>query len=223
MAYGSQTTSSATSFSFSWQSWLVVILLLALLGINIFAYLAKGTQDITTIFYQIFAPILTFFGYQTAETTKQTVQTSAVGAKSGVDVVASGAKSTVDLVASGTTGAIDTITPTNPNNQPPSGKTATTTLPVQSKIQQAGANISTQQQAQQQQDSLQQALNNASKQPEEVNPDDSQSSLYGKAGWCYIGDDNDTRTCSQVGVNDKCMSGDIFPSQDICVNPNLRA
>jgi hypothetical protein len=26
-----------------------------------------------------------------------------------------------------------------------------------------------------------------------------------------------------VGPNDTCMSGDIFPSQDICVNPSLRA
>jgi hypothetical protein len=44
----------------------------------------------------------------------------------------------------------------------------------------------------------------------------------GKAGWCYIGQDKGVRTCSQVGANDECMSGDIFPSQEICVNPNLR-
>lgn len=44
----------------------------------------------------------------------------------------------------------------------------------------------------------------------------------GKAGWCYIGMDRGFRTCAQVGVNDTCMSGDIFPSQDICMNPNLR-
>jgi hypothetical protein len=43
-----------------------------------------------------------------------------------------------------------------------------------------------------------------------------------KSGWCYIGEDRGFRTCAQVGVNDKCMSGDIFPSQEICVNPNLR-
>jgi hypothetical protein len=41
-------------------------------------------------------------------------------------------------------------------------------------------------------------------------------------GWCYIGTDRGVRTCSQVGVKDTCMSGDIFPSQDICVNPSLR-
>jgi hypothetical protein len=41
-------------------------------------------------------------------------------------------------------------------------------------------------------------------------------------GWCYIGTDRGVRTCSQVGLKDTCMSGDIFPSQDICVNPSLR-
>ena len=43
-----------------------------------------------------------------------------------------------------------------------------------------------------------------------------------KSGYCYIGEDRGFRSCIQVGENDKCMSGDIFPSQEICVNPNLR-
>jgi len=54
---------------------------------------------------------------------------------------------------------------------------------------------------------------------------DASSSLdiTGKSRWCYIGEDKGFRTCAQVGVNDKCMSGDIFPSQEICINPNLRS
>jgi len=44
-----------------------------------------------------------------------------------------------------------------------------------------------------------------------------------KSGWCYIGEDQGYRSCIQVGDNDTCMSGDIFPSQEICVNPKLRA
>jgi hypothetical protein len=43
-----------------------------------------------------------------------------------------------------------------------------------------------------------------------------------KSGWCYIGEDRGFRSCMEIGENDKCMSGDIFPSKDICVNPNLR-
>jgi len=43
-----------------------------------------------------------------------------------------------------------------------------------------------------------------------------------KAGWCYIGTDRGFRSCAQVSETDKCMSGQIFPSQNICVNPSLR-
>jgi hypothetical protein len=56
--------------------------------------------------------------------------------------------------------------------------------------------------------------------------DDSNSKIQtgsNKAGWCYIGEDRGFRTCAQVGVNDQCMSGDIFPSNEICINPSLRA
>ena len=43
-----------------------------------------------------------------------------------------------------------------------------------------------------------------------------------KQGWCYIGLDSGFRHCSHIGVNDVCMSGDIYPSQEVCINPNLR-
>lgn len=43
-----------------------------------------------------------------------------------------------------------------------------------------------------------------------------------KIGYCYIGSDNSVRTCAKVGLGDVCMSGDIFPSRDICINPSLR-
>lgn len=43
-----------------------------------------------------------------------------------------------------------------------------------------------------------------------------------KAGFCYIGEDTGIRSCIKVGEGDVCMSGDIFPTQAICINPNLR-
>ena len=44
----------------------------------------------------------------------------------------------------------------------------------------------------------------------------------GKSGYCYIGEDRGFRSCVRVGNTDKCMSGDIFPREDVCINPNLR-
>lgn len=57
-----------------------------------------------------------------------------------------------------------------------------------------------------------------------VIPDDADSEVQqgGKAGFCYVGSDKGTRHCIQVGRDDQCMSGDIFPTREICINPNLR-
>ena len=43
-----------------------------------------------------------------------------------------------------------------------------------------------------------------------------------KAGYCYVGEDRGYRSCVKVSEKDICMSGDIFPTHDICINPNLR-
>ena len=208
----------------TWQTWIIIILILALLGINIFAYLSKGTQEAVSIFERIFGPIFKFFGYNTLSITKQTVETIATGTKAGVDIVSGAA-----------TGAIDTLQQTGQTGVPistsgtsrglstdiPQGQIATSSLPVQQKIQDAGANM-----VQWQQDSLARALDSAKQTTDnQISPDDSRSSIQttGKSGWCYIGEEQGMRTCSEIGVNDVCMSGDVFPNQAICMNPNLRA
>lgn len=44
----------------------------------------------------------------------------------------------------------------------------------------------------------------------------------GVEGYCFIGTDNGIRACAPVGKNNKCMSGEIFPSLQICMDPKLR-
>ena len=247
----SQSSSSSTITSFflniTWQTWVIIVLVLALIGINIFAYLAKGTQETASLFGKIVGPILKIFGYETLETTKQTVQTSATGTKAGVDIVANtgiGIINTIEDsgIPTGTTGTAvglssDTNANTNANtntynkntntynkntnkNTNVQGINASSSLPVQNRIQQTGGNIE-----QWQEGSLEKALENASQLENQVEPDNSRSSIQttGKAGWCFIGKDQGFRTCSEIGVNDGCMSGDVFPSQEICMNPSLRA
>ncbi len=46
--------------------------------------------------------------------------------------------------------------------------------------------------------------------------------LAKKAGYCYVGTLNKKRTCIEIDEDDKCMSGDIFPTRDLCMNPNIR-
>ena len=43
-----------------------------------------------------------------------------------------------------------------------------------------------------------------------------------KGGYCYIGTDRTFRSCVRVDEGDVCMSNKVFPTKDICINPNLR-
>ena len=238
-AVNTATATAADTGSFfsniTWQTWLIVILMLAFLGINVFAYLEKGTDATTNFFDKYIVPILKVFGYETLETTKQTVDTSATGTKAGVDVVANTTTGAIDTVESRATE--NSSKTTNGSNSKTTNGTKTTvtgqeassslnmktTQPIRDQLK-LEKQINEMEDAQEQ--NLQRALDDASKPDGGPKPDDSlsriQSGSSGKAGWCFIGEDRGFRTCSEIGQNDKCMSGDIFPSQEICMNPNLR-
>ena len=42
-----------------------------------------------------------------------------------------------------------------------------------------------------------------------------------KASWCLVGEHQGRRGCVEIDQDTKCMSGQIFPSQHQCLNPNL--
>ncbi len=43
-----------------------------------------------------------------------------------------------------------------------------------------------------------------------------------KSGFCYLGTDRGVRTCVEVDDEDTCLSNEIYPSQSLCINPNLK-
>lgn len=43
-----------------------------------------------------------------------------------------------------------------------------------------------------------------------------------KEGWCFIGKDRGYRSCLPVGKRDMCLSENIYPTREICINPSLR-
>jgi len=175
-------------------TWIIIFFVLSFLGFNIFVYLAKGTQTIS----EIFKPVVERLGYLLGITTLQTINVSAKGTQSVVNA-------TTDVINT----SLNSIENTTQVNQ--SGQTQNNSHP----------DIT-------QHNTLNQALNNTTSQRqqsggEDYQADDSTSSIQlGKAGWCYIGEDRGFRSCAEVGVNDTCMSGEIFPTNDVCVNPNLR-
>jgi hypothetical protein len=213
--FSGSSDSSMSSF-FDWikdislTTWMLVILILGFLGFNIFVYLAKGTQDVNDFFAPLVKKITSIF----VGVTGQVVDVSAEGAKAVVGTSA-------DVVTTGLTGVQNIASQTKdfePNQQKTKakGQDIKTTFP-QGDVAQANT--------------LNKAINSSTAQKQQVNgedytADEATSSIQNgapKAGWCYIGEDRGFRSCAEVGVNDTCMSGDIFPTQQICVNPSLRA
>jgi hypothetical protein len=123
-------------------------------------------------------------------------------------VAAEGTKAVVGGTATAVTTGLSAVQDITPNNAPSSIKSE----PIsQKQINQYDNN------------SLNKALNTSKQTQQKDNQQDYEPHEAQSSGWCYIGEERGYRTCAQVGVDDKCMSGDIFPSQEICMNPSLRA
>ena len=78
---------------------------------------------------------------------------------------------------------------------------------------------------QEKKESIQKALEYAEKNPQYPAPDASSSKTQlprSSKAYCYIGEDRGHRSCAEVSPSQQCMSGDIFPSMDVCVNPRIR-
>jgi len=202
-------------FSVSITTWIIIILVLAFLGFNIFVYLAKGTQDITNFFAPIISKILAAF----AMVTGQVINTTATGAKAVVNT-------TADVIDTGLTGVQNV---TQDATQFVSQNT-TQGKKAGSSVEGTSLSNSIPQADVMQNNTLNKALNNSNVkqnigQTHEYVADDSSSSIQktqSKGGYCYIGDDRGHRSCMRINENDTCMSGEIFPTNEICINPSLR-
>jgi hypothetical protein len=172
----SEATSESVTSYFTFTNILIFLLVLSLLGFNIYAYLAKGTMTFLEFFQYTVARIFGLFS--------QTVSVSAEGASASLEVADVGLeniKKSVELPGDEVEGEKELL--------------------------------------QEKEDSEVNPLTNKRETGEDYEANEAMS----KVGWCFVGEDRGYRSCAEVGAADKCMSGDIFPSKEICVNPSLRA
>ena len=195
----------------------IFILILAFLGFNLFSYLGDIVNWFKKIFGPLFNNILSTLGYAVTTTSKQTLNVAAEGTKAGVDIAAGTLKSTIGVLE----GQLQ-------NDRLDKSENIEKEI-VSQKIKNAQQSNSKKiNQKQDEVGKLRQKSGNdlASSSYSTPMMDDSMSKMQmegsGKAGYCYIGEDRGFRSCIKVDSEDVCMSGDIFPSRDICINPNLR-
>lgn len=189
--------------------WLILIIVLAFVGFNIFTYLAKGTD--------VLVQFTSFFTYIIETISKFIVNMSAIGTQSASNVGASAIDTSSEVVKENTDGK-----PNEPIVQQNNEELE------QQQQQQQGQ----QQQGQQQQLYMQQQKPYPTSYPQSNEFPPSQTEMEpmpasamdadNKSGWCLVGQEQGFRSCIEVNEFDKCISGNIFPSKDICTNPNLR-
>jgi hypothetical protein len=186
-------------------SGILIVLIIWVLIFNLFN-LGKFTGWVESV--------LEWIGYSTGETVKTTASVGAVGLKGGADVASSAVTGSVNILEKGLN-----LTPQEKmraQNQQQAQATALNPPPLNPETVETSEN-----------NVLSTGLANLKKMAPMPSPDDAtsvtQSGGRSKSGYCYIGEDRGFRSCIKVGENDQCMSGDIFPTMDICINPNLRA
>lgn len=182
-----------------WTKLLVIFVILSFLGVNLFSNLAEVSDWFGKTLGPIFRKILGLVGITTVKVSEKAVDVTATGAKTGIDIAAGTLQSGLGVIE----GQLKNAKQSMDAKQSGAGS------------KQSGGTNS---------DTLNDALSESHSQLPE--PDDATSSTQkngsGKAGFCYIGEDRGFRSCIKVNEDDTCMSGQIFPSSDICVNPNLR-
>jgi hypothetical protein len=212
-------------------AWIIIILLLAFLGFNIFAYLAYGTQELADFFGPLTAQFLGIFAFLTG----RTVEVAAEGTQNVVNAAAYGSTAIIDTSADIIEVGLDKVQDVARNvqaiSQNPNFKIKPIDLNIPSvNVTIPAVDINIPVVDIMANNTLNKALNTSAqtRQGQSLSnyaADESHSTIQtggGKAGWCFIGEDRGYRSCAEVGPNDQCMSGDIFPTHDICVNPTLR-
>ena len=171
-------------------------------------------RNIALISYNLTMRILALFGLVTGSAINITADLAGDVARTGVDIT------------EGTLHSVGNILTGSNNNQGIGSITQGLGANIQglgANTQKLGANT------QVQQSNLDSTLNNSTvgQQNAQIpNPDTTASPIQNsisqeKNAWCLVGEYKGTRGCIEVSEYDKCMSGQVYPSQKMCLNPAL--
>jgi hypothetical protein len=174
-----------------------IIFILAYFNINLFTIIGNIIQRISNIITPIVLNILHYFGIALGTT----VATTTSVASSGISDVTTSINTTNKAV-SGT--IISGIQGNGVNESAYPAKTIQNSNEKSFHIVNTAPQIA----AQQQKDDEKQYVNSVQ--------------YNTPVGYCFIGQQKNQRYCSEISEAHQCASGDVFPTMDMCINPNLR-
>lgn len=196
----------------------IFVLILAFLGFNIFSYLGDIVAWFKKVFGPLFKEILSTFGIAVTDASKQTLDMAAEGTKAGVDIASGTLKSTINVLE----GQLDHDRVNLNQEKEISQEINKNVLKKKNKNTEKNQDNEVEKLRKKKINDNNLAASSYSVPEYDDSLSKMQTKPNGKSGYCYIGEDRGFRSCIKVGQKDVCMSGDIFPSRDICINPNLR-
>ena len=220
--------------------WFVIIILLALYGFNIFKYLAEGTDIITALI----SPFTYIIALLTGDTLKTTIQNTSEGGQVLITGISNffGAiilfftqlfTGSLKVAEKTSVSAIDELQSNitkdkiNSAENKKANQVTKNKVPIDEEVEDdSNSNDSTilkneRKVAERSRDVSKEVKNSIDKK-QQTEPLPLQTSSV-EHGYCYIGTTNNVRNCAKVSSKNKCMSGDIFPTMDLCINPTLRS
>jgi len=172
---------------------LIFLLILSFLGINFFLIFGDFFQRVSNIFGPVFVNFLSLFGYTTGTVIDKSADVVGDASKTGIDIFEGVAHSIASLFLK----ASDKLkqkseAPSQPEPAPP-----------------------------QPQPQPEKAPEKASEEPK---PDTTKNPIQKpissiKSRWCLVGEYEGRRGCIEIADSDKCLSGQVFPTQQMCLNP----
>jgi hypothetical protein len=211
------TTSKITENSglFRGKNLLIIILsgllILSFLGINLLASMGNLVEIISNLFGPFFVQILSIFGYTAGTVLDKSTDVVTDVAKTGIDLAGDTLQSAADLLKDASRDNVnekalnqmDSVSSGNINSNDSTNNSVNNSV-----------NNS----------SIDKTINESKPKINIPKPDNSVDPIQkpitsGKTNWCLVGEYQGKRGCIQVNDNSKCMSGQVFPSQQMCINP----
>jgi hypothetical protein len=180
---------------------LSILLILSFLGINLLDVLSNIIKSIIALIGPSVGKILAAFGYSSGTLINKSADVVSDTAKLGIDIAEGTVQDIGNLLISASSGGISPQPISQPISQQPISNTQT----------QLDVKLTTEPRI---------------TKPKEPSADSTENPIQkpisaSKTGWCLIGEYENRRGCIAVGEQDKCLSGQIFPSQKLCLNPNI--
>ena len=175
---------------------LTVLLVLSFLGINLLASMGNLLQTISNVFGPLFTQILSVFGYTAGTVIDKSTDVVTDVAKSGIDLAGDTIQSAAELLKAASRGHVAADAVNQLDNSFKYGNSS----------------------------NLDNAINNSKPGLNQPVPDASVDPIQkpitaGKVNWCLVGEYQGKRGCIEVDDDSKCMSGQVFPTQNMCLNP----